>query len=233
MVEHLHRGRPLGEISHRVGPGDPLPIGRDGQRRRHLQGVAEEPRLIDGTGEGDRAGGLVERDVEMMGRQVRDAAVQPVPQPAGGVEVGRAVAHEAAAGDELVEAVQPAEAIGLGQGHEPRMDRPVHRGLPAELAVARHHLPDAQPTIGEHEHLGAARHEFDEEHAVAPAAGEPSGADGQRPERDIHAVGGRERGRAVGGDELQGLRCHGASSEGAAGDADRCLIVPGAAGRTG
>ena len=39
-----------------------------------------------------------------MGREVGDPAVEPVPEPAVGVEVGRSVAHKTAPGDELVEA---------------------------------------------------------------------------------------------------------------------------------
>jgi hypothetical protein len=160
------------------------------ERRRHPQRVHQKARLIHGPGERDRARGIVERDVEMMGGQVGDPTVERVQEAAGGVEIGGPVAHQAAAGHQFVEAVEPADARRLGEGHEPGMHRPVHRRLPAEFELAGHDLPDAEPPVGQHEHLRRSRHEFHEQHAFASAPGQPPRPHGQRTDRDIDLVGG-------------------------------------------
>ena len=68
-----------------------------------------EPRLVDRPRERDRARRVVEGDVEVMGRQVGDPPVERMPQPPVLVEVGSTVAHQSAAGHELIEAVEPPE----------------------------------------------------------------------------------------------------------------------------
>ena len=126
VIEHLHRGRPVGDVLHRIGPRHPLPVGMQRECGRHPQGVKVKPRLVDGARERDRAGSAIERHIEMVGGEVGDPPMQRMLQAACLVKVGGAVAHQTAAGHELVEPVKPAKPRRLDQRHEPRMHRAMH-----------------------------------------------------------------------------------------------------------
>jgi hypothetical protein len=134
--------------------------------------------------------------------------MEPVPQAALRVEVGGAVADDAAAGHELVEPVQPAQARRLPEGHVSRMHRPRDGRLPAELDGAGGHPPDAEAAVRQQKDPRVSRHELDEQHAVAPAPGEPPRPHGERALDHVDEIVRRRVGR----DQAHGAGGHGGVS---------------------
>ena len=185
VIEHLHRSGTVGEIRDRIGPGNAVPLHRERQIHRHPQGVEVEAGLIDGPTGGEGAGLLVEDHLERPGGEIGDPAMKAIAESPLRREIGSAVAHQAAAGDELVEAVEPSKAGWLRQRHEPRMHRSPHRGLPAPFRPGGVHLPDAEPPIGEEPQSRFPGDELHHPDSLGEPADERPAADGKGASRNV------------------------------------------------
>ena len=96
-----------------------------------------------------------------------------VTRPAGvgpGILAGRAVPGQAAAGEQLVEAGQPAEAGVAVEVDELRVDRALERGAPAEALAAVVAAPQAHAARRQDGDGQGAVVDLDEVNAVAQAA---------------------------------------------------------------
>jgi len=100
----------------------------------HAQLLPEGPGFIDRADKNDFVRVGVDCRFHLVGGLVGDLAVQRIAERAARQELGRAVALQPAADQQLIKAVEPADAAWLPQGNQRRMDRSVEdRRAPAEL----------------------------------------------------------------------------------------------------
>ncbi len=174
VVEELELRRLVLQVRDLVADGQPF-----GARDRRVTGLhaelrAEQAGLVDMPLDGDLVGRVgVDVHGHVRGGDIRDPAVQPEGRAA--FRERCPVVLQPAAGHQLVEAVEPAQAAGRRQVDEPGMDRPVgDRRLPAQDVPQVEPLPQAHaPGRHDREPQRAVIHD-DEVDPVAPAAPQPS-----------------------------------------------------------
>ena len=179
VVEHLERRGPIREILHAIAPLNGGSVGPQRERCRHAEVVTQKPGFIDCTTQLNCARITVEQHREFMGRKVGDLPMQAVLQAAGGGEVRRPVAHQPAASHQFIKSIQPPQPGRLCQRHEAGMHRTANRGLPPQFHLSAEHFPDAQAPIGQDEHAGCPRHQFDQPHSLAHSPPQPPHNDSQ------------------------------------------------------
>ena len=108
MIEQLQLARLRRKVGDRVGDGHAGLADARAHGRGQTQLVAEHPRLIDHADDGDVARVAVHGDLDLVGGRVGDPPVDAVAERAVGMVLRRAVALQAAAAEQLVEAAEPA-----------------------------------------------------------------------------------------------------------------------------
>ncbi len=183
MVEDLHLDRLVLEVDELVVDREHVRAGHGCVARLHADLRPEEARLLDMPLDDDlvrRLGVDVHGDIRRG--DIRDPAVQAegrMALRAVGMDrldlERRPVVLQPAAGHQLVVAVEPAQAAGRHQVHEPRMDRAVgDRRLPAQVIPQVEALPQAHaPRRHDREPQRPVVH-HDQVNPVATAAPQPA-----------------------------------------------------------
>ena len=172
MIEQLHFGRIARQVGHFVDDRQAALADFGFVGRLEPQLLEQEPRFVDQAGQAHFARGVVDRQLDMMGRPVGDPPVQRILVDAAGPELRRTVALQPAAAHQLVESFQPAQAAGLGERHELRMHGPFDRRLPADFGLAQPALPQAHAARRHDDEAELAVVDFDRIDALAHSAGE-------------------------------------------------------------
>ena len=108
VIQQLEIACRGGEVRHLVVHDQARPAGLRFDRRLQAELAAEQSGLIHRAANGDPARLAVNRHFDLVGGEVRNLAVQAVAEPAVGLELGRAIALQAAATEQFIKAVEPA-----------------------------------------------------------------------------------------------------------------------------
>ena len=162
MVEQLEIAGRRRQVRHRVADENPRPAHHGLDRGFQPKLATEEPGFLDRAANCDPARVLVDRHLDLVGGKVGDLPMQAVTKSAVGMEFRGTVALQAAADQQLVKAVEPAQPVRLAQADVRGMDRPANGRFPAEARLAQACPPYTHPAGRQHGEVEIAVADLDD-----------------------------------------------------------------------